>query len=103
MVRTIGHMKQADGEYYVTAQEVAAFEESGKRYWYMRGDGSTDLYLDDLEITHGWPIFLMERDAAWFAKWGGDYEKAVETDLNPHLIKNFEELLTQGNWPHDQD
>lgn len=96
-------MKQSDGEYYVTGDEVAAFRDSGKKHWYMQEDGSTDFYSDDLEITHGWPIYLMARDDAWFAKWDGKYEEAAETELNPHLIKTFEELILQGNWPHDQD
>lgn len=95
-------MKQADGEYYVTGDEIAAFEKSGKKYWFMREDGSTDLYLDELEITHGWPIYLMDRDEEWLARWKGRYEEAAETELNPKLIKNFEELITEGNWP-DQD
>ncbi|MBR7193430.1 MULTISPECIES: hypothetical protein [Gordonia] len=96
-------MRQADGEYYVTAGELQAFWESGHDYWYMREDGSTDLYADELDITHGWPIFLMKRDEEWFAKWDGDFERAVDDDLNPKLIRHFEELITEGNWPHRQD
>ena len=96
-------MRQADGTYFVTAEELAAFYDSGQKYWYMRDDGSTDLYSDELIITHGWPIYLMDRDEKWFAKWNGNYEKAVEDELNPHLLKNFEDLITVGDWPKDHN
>ncbi len=103
LVRTIKGMRESDGEYYVTADELKAFWESGRKHWYMREDGSTDLYSDELDITHGWPIYLRDRDEAWLAKWDGNFQKAVEEELNPNLIRHFEELTTQGNWPHQQD
>lgn len=85
-------MRNFDGTYYVTADELRAFRDSGREYWYMNEDGSTDVHLDDqlpLDGTLRWPLYLMNNSEAWFRQWNGDYETAVNEQLNPVLQKNL--------------
>ncbi|WP_425005762.1 hypothetical protein [Mycolicibacterium sp. S3B2] len=84
-------MRSKDGTYFVTADELRAFRDSGKKYWYMREDGTTDLYEDELILRGAdrWPMYLMDNSDSWFEQWGGDFERAVDEQLNPILRENF--------------
>ena len=95
-------MRDADGTYYVTADELRAFRDSGRQYWYMNEDGSTDVYLDEqraLDGTFAWPVYLMDRSDAWFEQWDGDLGRAVAEELNPAVARSVAAVTTEGRWP----
>jgi len=70
-------MRNEDGTYYVTADELRGCRDSGRQHWYLNEDGSMQPSDDPpaLDGTVAWPLYLLPYQESWFAHgratWSG--------------------------------